>query len=71
MVKSSLELGVVPSPLLSLCKQGFMNILLNLNEVFALCLRELGSLVDVDVLFSCLANHYSWRGWLTDLHSSV
>jgi hypothetical protein len=28
-----------------------MNILLNLNDVLALCLRELGSLVDVDVLF--------------------
>jgi hypothetical protein len=28
-----------------------MNILLNLNEVLALCLRELGSLVDDDVLF--------------------
>jgi hypothetical protein len=36
-----------------------MNILLNLNEVHALCLCELGGLVDVDVLFSCLANHYS------------
>jgi hypothetical protein len=28
-----------------------MNILLNLNEALALCLRELGSLVDDDVLF--------------------
>jgi hypothetical protein len=28
-----------------------MNILLNLNEVLALCLCELGSLVDGDVLF--------------------
>jgi hypothetical protein len=28
-------------------------------------------LVDDDVLCSCLANHYSRRGWLTDLHSSV
>jgi hypothetical protein len=28
-----------------------MNILLNLNEVLALCLRELGSLADDDVLF--------------------
>jgi hypothetical protein len=28
-----------------------MNILLYLNEALALCLRELGSLIDDDVLF--------------------
>jgi hypothetical protein len=44
-----------------------MNILLCLNEVLALCLRELGSLVDDDVLFLA-TDHYSGRGWLTDLH---
>jgi hypothetical protein len=31
-----------------------MNILLCLNEVLALCLRKLGSLVDDDVLFLAL-----------------
>jgi hypothetical protein len=34
------------------CKQGlWINILLNQNEALALCLRELGSIVDDDVLF--------------------
>jgi hypothetical protein len=49
--KSSLELGVVHPPLLSLVNSTLMDILLNLNEVRALCLRELGSLVDDVVLF--------------------
>jgi hypothetical protein len=51
MASSSQGLGVVPPPLLSLLNDAFMNILLNLNEVLAMCLREHGSLVGDDVLF--------------------
>jgi hypothetical protein len=45
-----------------------MNILLNLNEVLALCLRELGSLVDVDVLFLAgLPTSTAQRGGLREV----
>jgi hypothetical protein len=49
--KSSLRLGVVPSPLLSLVNMVVDEYFANLNEALALCQRELGSLVDGDVLF--------------------
>jgi hypothetical protein len=43
-----------------------MNILLNLNEVLALYLRELGSLVDDDVLFfTLLTTTHGEAGLLT------
>jgi hypothetical protein len=43
-----------------------MNVLLCLNEVFALCLRELCSLVDDDVLFlTSLTTTHGEAGLLT------
>jgi hypothetical protein len=49
-MKHSLRLGVVPSPLLSLVNKA-CGYLLNVNEALSLCLCELGSPVDDDVLF--------------------
>jgi hypothetical protein len=43
----------------------------NFNEVLVFSCTSLVDLVDDDVLCSLLANHYSRRGWLTDLHSSA
>jgi hypothetical protein len=42
MATSSLMIGAVPPPSLMVVKNASQNILINLNEVIAFCLHELG-----------------------------